>query len=180
MLPRTGLLIFTVIAAVLAGCASGIKRAGDVAEARPHFAQSGKQARVVTLRVTPVAQTKLSHHSVRFSPDALLAVMKEVLQARNLLAAVPDVSMPSIEIVVIDVHVRTWVSGALLPFMADNTDRVAGDVIVRDAEDRELQRFSVSAVYNFGGLVRDDARLDWLYETFARHAVDELTGVRKQ
>jgi hypothetical protein len=64
--------------------------------------------------------------------------------------------------------------------MAGN-DTVSGDVIARAADGKEIQRFLVSASYALGGLAggQDEARMDWLYETFAQHTVDELTGAKK-
>lgn len=52
------------------------------------------------------------------------------------------------------------------------------DEVARDASGKELQRFSVEASYALGGLAGgiDDTRMGWLYETFAKHAVDELSG----
>jgi hypothetical protein len=57
-------------------------------------------------------------------------------------------------------------------------DHIYGDVIARDAAGKELQRFSVEASYALGGIAGgiEDTRMGWLYETFAKHTVEELKG----
>ncbi len=49
---------------------------------------------------------------------------------------------------------------------------------VRAADGNTLQEFSVSASYALGGLAggQDSTRLSWLYESFAEHVTEELTG----
>lgn len=62
-------------------------------------------------------------------------------------------------------------------FMAGD-DHIHGTVIVRSPDGTELQRFNVNTSYALGGFAggQTDARMGWLYETFAKHVVDELTG----
>jgi hypothetical protein len=95
-----------------------------------------------------------------------------------LLAKQSDVKLPKIEIVITDIRVRSNFSAIMFGFMA-GSDSVTGDVIATASDGKELQRFTVSASYALGGLGggQDDARMGWLYETFAQHTVDELMGV---
>jgi hypothetical protein len=164
------------LAAVLAGCASGVRHADDAAKREAYFAGGGKLAREVTLSLDKNAQAQISGEA-RFSRDRLLSTVKSALEARGLLAQSPDASLPTIEIVVTDVRVRSSFSAVMFGFMAGD-DRIVGDMIARDSAGKELQRFSVSASYALGGFGggQDEARMGWLYQTFAKELVNGLTG----
>jgi hypothetical protein len=161
---------------VMTGCASGVRRADDTPRQAPYFAGSGKVARDVTIALDKNAQAQLSDN-LKFSSDRLLSTVKSALGAKNLLAKTPDAALPAIEILVTDIRVRSNFSAIMFGFMA-GSDQVAGDVVVRDAAGKELQRFSVSASYALGGIAggQDEARMGWLYETFAKEMINELTG----
>lgn len=170
-------LLSTVLLAVLvAGCASGVKRAEDSTKRQAYFAGGGKLAKDVTLSMSRNAQGQLSEN-LKFDQDKLLATVKRALGAKNLLAKTPDEKLPTIEVVVTDIRVRSNFSAVMWGFMAGD-DHINGEVIARDAAGRELQRFEVSASYALGGLAggQDEARMSWLYETFAQETVNELTG----
>jgi hypothetical protein len=115
--------------------------------------------------------------NLKFDQARLLATIKRALSAKELLAKTPDPELPTIEIVVTDIRVRSSFSAVMFGFMAGD-DHLNGEVIARDKSGRELQRFQVSASYAFGGLVggQDGVRMDWLYETFAQETANELTG----
>jgi len=165
-----------LLGALLAGCASGVKRADDAAKREAYFAGGGRLAKDVTISLDKNAQSQLSEN-LKFDPEKLLATVKRALGAKGLLAKTPDDKLPTIEIVVTDIRVRSNVSAVLFGFMAGD-DHINGEVVARDATGRELQRFAVSAAYALGGLAggQDDARMGWLYETFAQETVNELTG----
>lgn len=171
---RTPLLLMVI--ACLAGCASGVKQAEDANKREAYFAKGGKLASEVTISLSKEAQGMLPEN-LKFDQDKLLSTVKRALDAKNLLAKPADPTLPKIEILVTEIRVRSNVTAILFGFMAGN-DYVAGDVIARDRAGNELQRFSVSASYALGGIGggQDDARMGWLYETFAKHTVEELTG----
>ncbi len=173
------LCIALAAVALLAGCASGVQRHDDPERRAAYFAGGGKVAQNVTLTLSKEAQAKLTDN-LKFDQEKLLSTVRRALDAKGLLAKTPDGSLPTIEIVVTDLRVRSNFSAIMFGFMAGN-DTIAGDVIARDPSGKELQRFSVSASYALGGLAggQDDARMGWLYETFAQHTVEELTGVQK-
>jgi hypothetical protein len=175
-----GLVLVVLLTSVAAGCASGVKRHEDAAKREAYFAKSGKIAGDVKLTMSKEAQAQLSDN-LKFDQNKLLDTVKRALEAKNLLAKTPDAKLPQLEIYVTDIRVRSNVTAVLFGFMAGN-DRVAGDVIARDGTGKELQRFSVSASYALGGLAggQDDARMGWLYETFAKHTIQELTGEGEQ
>ena len=62
-------------------------------------------------------------------------------------------------------------------FMAGD-DHIKGEVIIRSPDGVEFQRFGVSASCALGGIAggQTETRMGWLYETFAKHVVEELTG----
>ncbi len=170
------LVVAALVAVVAAGCASGVKRVDDSAKRSAYFVGGGKLAQEVTISLNKEAQDKLADN-LKFDQQKLLAVVRRALEAKSLLAKTPDAALPKIEIVVTDVRVRSTFSAVMWGFMA-GSDSVAGEVIVRDATGLELQRFSVSASYALGGLAggQEDSRMNWLYETFAQHTIEELTG----
>jgi hypothetical protein len=164
------------VVAVASGCASGVKRVDDSAKRAAFFAGGGRVAQDVTISLSKEAQTKLAEN-LKFDQQKLLATVRRALEAKNLLAKTPDASLPTIEIIVTDLRVRSNFSAVMWGFMAGN-DSITGEVVARDPSGRELQRFAVSAAYALGGLAggQDDARMGWLYETFAQHTIEELTG----
>jgi hypothetical protein len=78
---------------------------------------------------------------------------------------------------VTDIRVRTNFSAVMWGFMAGD-DHINGIVVARSPTGDELQRFEVSASYALGGLAggQDEARMGWLYESFAEETLKELTG----
>lgn len=168
-----GLLVCSLI---LTGCASGVQRPSDAAKREAYFAKGGKVASDVTISLSKEAKGQLTEN-LGFNQDRLLATVKRAMEANNMLAKVSSESLPKIEILVTEIRMRSSFSAIAFGFMAGN-DRVIGDVIARDSSGQELQRFTVSASYALGGIAggTDDARMNWLYETFAKHTIEELTG----
>lgn len=167
---------FVLLIVLLTGCASGIKRAEEAAKREAYFAGGGKLAREVTLALNDTARSRLADNP-GFDQERLLGTVKRLLDAKGLLAKAPDASLPSIEIVITDIRVRSNFTAVMFGFMA-GSDSVAGEVIARDATGKEVQRFEVSASYALGGIAggQDSTRMDWLYQTFANEMMKELTG----
>jgi hypothetical protein len=172
--------VLVLVIAALAGCASGVKQADDPDRRAAYFSGGGKVAQDVSLSLSKEAQAKLADN-LKFDQEKLLGTVRRAMDAKGLLAKTPDPALPRIEIVITDIRVRSNFSAVMFGFMAGN-DSVAGDVIARGPDGKEIQRFSVSASYALGGLAggQDDARMGWLYETFAQHTVEELSGTKKQ
>jgi hypothetical protein len=114
---------------------------------------------------------------VRFNQDTLLRLIRQGLEQKHAVTVTPDQTLPSIEILITSIRSRSTFNAIMFGFMAGD-DHIKGDVVVRSPEGLELQRFGVSASYALGGLGggQTDARMGWLYETFAKHVIDELTG----
>ncbi len=180
--PRSPVTLLAALffAVALAGCASGVTRAPDAKVTQPYFATSSVKAGNVTVSLTPEAQAKLSDN-LKFDQEKLRSTVSRALEAKNLVTPAPDASLPTVEVIVSDIRTRSNFTAVMFGFMAGN-DHIVGDVVVRDPSGRELQRFNVSASYALGGLAggQDDARMGWLYETFAKHTVEELTGSAPQ
>lgn len=172
----TARFTFLLSLAILAGCASGVKKHDDPEKRAAYFAGGGKLARDVTLTLSDAARAKLAANT-HFRQDQLLAVIKRKLEAANLLAQTPDPKLPTIEVVVTDIRVRSTFSAIMFGFMA-GSDLIAGDVVARNHEGKELQRFSVDVSYALGGAAggQDATRVGWLYEAFANELIKELTG----
>ena len=169
-------IVTALLAAALAGCAAGVKRTDDTAKRQAYFAGGGKLAKDVSVSMSKNAREQLADN-LKFDQEKLLATVKRALGAKGLLAKAPDDKLPTIEIVVTDIRVRSSFSAVMWGFMAGD-DHINGEVVARDQAGRELQRFQVSAAYALGGLAggQDETRMSWLYETFAQETVNELTG----
>ena len=167
---RTAVSIMLALSILLAGCAAGVKRAEDAEKRRAYFAGGGKLASDVTLSMSRKAPVP------GFDQNRLLATVKRMLRDKGLLATTPNPELPTIEIVITDVRVRTSFSAIMFGAMAGD-DHITGDVVARDKSGRELQRFQVSASYALGGVAgRHETRMGWLYGNFAETLVNELTG----
>ena len=172
---RTAVSIMLALSILLAGCAAGVKRAEDAEKRRAYFAGGGKLASEVTMSMDKQAQAQLPQNT-GFDQQTLLSTVKRFLRTKGLLANTPNPELPTIEIVITDIRVRTSFSAIMFGAMAGD-DHIIGDVIARDKSGRELQRFQVSASYALGGVAGGHGtRMGWLYGKFAEAMVNELTG----
>jgi len=103
--------------------------------------------------------------------------VRRSLELNDLITEQDDVTKLTIEIELTSIRARSNFTAVLFGFMAGD-DHVDGDVVVRGADGKVLQQFSVSASYALGGLAggQDSVRMDWLYESFAENMTNELTG----
>ncbi len=161
---------------LMSACASGVTRSPEMAAAPQVAFGTDRQARGVSLSLTPEAQ-QIASTTIRFDQDTLLRLIRQGLERKQALSAASDQVLPSIEILVTSIRSRSAFNAVMFGFMAGD-DHIKGDVIVRSSDGAELQRFGVSASYALGGFAggQTDARMGWLYETFAKHAIEELTG----
>ncbi len=159
----------------LVGCASGVQH--SKVENKQYL--STKPAKAISISLNNEAKAKLNDN-LKFDQNALLDHVKRALTAKNLLAESRPDSTNTVEILVKDLRVRSNFSAVMFGFMAGN-DSITGDVILKDAAGKELNKFEVSASYALGGLAggQDSARMGWLYEKFAELAVQNLSGEAK-
>ena len=169
-------LVFLLVIVGLASCSSGIERAVQTQYQVPQFDDPGEQAGGLNVKLSSQAKDDATDN-LKFNQNDLEATIRRALEVNNLLAEQYDSGLPTIEITVTAVRVRSSFSAIMFGFMAGD-DHIDGDVVVRATDGNVLQKFSVSASYALGGLAggQDDARLSWLYETFAEHVTEELTG----
>jgi hypothetical protein len=160
----------------LAACASGVTRSDNIELAKPHFADAGRKAGGISVSFSPEGQ-KSAADNIKFNQETLLSTVRRALEANDVLTKETDPTLAKIEIIVTSVRVRSAFSAVMFGFMAGD-DHIKGDVVVRDQSGREIQRFGVGASYALGGLAggMDETRMGWLYETFAKHVLEELKG----
>ena len=161
---------------LLAGCASGVKRADDPQKRSDYFSRGGKLSPDVSLTLSKDASAQLAEN-VKFNTDELLAHIKKVMGARQMLGESSEEELPTIQITITDIRVRSNFSAVMWGALAGN-DHIVGDVIAQDNTGRQLQKFEVSASYALGGIRggQEDTRMGWLYETFSEELVNALTG----
>lgn len=159
----------------LAGCAGGVKQA--TVENKQYL--TTQPARQVSINLNDEAKQKLADN-LKFNQVTLLDHVKRALTAQNLLDEKKAEAKNSVEIVIKDFRVRSNFSAVMFGFMAGN-DSITGDVVLRDASGKELNKFEVSASYALGGLAggQDETRMSWLYEKFAELTVENLRGATK-
>ena len=163
----------------MSACASSVSRAPGLESAPQMTFGANQQAGAISLSLNEEAQ-KIAATTVRFNQDTLLRLIRQGLEQKSALTATPDQALPSIEILITSIRSRSAFNAVMFGFMAGD-DHINGDVIVHSPQGKEMQHFTVSTSYAFGGLAggQTDARMGWLYETFAKHVVDELTGAKE-
>jgi hypothetical protein len=171
-----GLYLAVLLTLVLAACSSGVQRAPEIGLQQPQFDDPGEQAGSLTISLSDEGR-KEAADNLKFSQGELHQTIRRALEVNNLLAEQSDAALPTIEVTVTSVRVRSSFSAIMFGFMAGD-DHIDGDVRVRTLDGGTMQQFSVSASYALGGLVggQDSSRLSWLYEEFAERMTEELTG----
>ena len=169
-------IVAIVLAALVAACSSGITRAPEVSLQAPQFAETDQRAGALVVDLSDAGKTAAADNRT-FDRQALANAVRQALVSRQKLTESPDAALPRIEITVTSVRARSNLSAIMLGIFA-GSDHIRGDVVVRTADGREQQRFSVSAEYAFGGLIGglEAVRMNWLYDSFAKRVVEELTG----
>lgn len=165
-----GALFFT-------GCASSVERAPGSAVGG-YKLSTEKKAAEVKISLSAEAQNKVKDN-LKFDQEELRKHLERALSAYSLLDAGQKESLPTVEILVTSVRVRSNFSAVAFGFMAGG-DNISGDILIKDAAGATLDRFHVSATYALGGLAggQDGARMGWLYEEFAKQAMQEMTGLK--
>ncbi len=165
-----------LLAAALAACSSSVTRAPETGLQQPQFDDPGEKAGNLTVSLSDQGREEAAEN-LKFNQHELHDTVKRALELNDLLTPEVDPALPEIEIVVTSVRSRSNFSAVMFGFLAGD-DHINGDVIVRAPDDSEKQRFSINASYALGGLAggSDEVRMDWLYETFAEHVLEELSG----
>jgi hypothetical protein len=168
-------VLTATMVALLGGCASGVTRMDAPAAAGSATAPASATGPVkaVTLSLSAEAQKLVADNS-KFNADTLRATVERVLNAQGQIKA--DAGS-TLEIELTGFRVRSSFTAVMFGFMA-GTDNVEGVVTLKNAAGAVVKRAKVSASYALGGLGggQDEARLNWLYEEFAKHAASEVSG----
>ena len=176
MTSKIKLVLLLLSVAVLGGCASGVTRmeAGAPGTGAAAPAKVEQTVKSVNLFLSEDAK-KLVSDNLKFNQDALRSIIERALGGQNMVKA--DASQ-TLDVEITSFRTRSNFTAIMFGFMAGN-DNVEGVVSIKDASGKILKRAKVSASYALGGLAggQDDARMNWLYEEFAKHTVAELTGV---
>jgi hypothetical protein len=163
-----------ILAALLCSCSSSVTRYPASASAGYRLSEANKVSDV-SISLSSDAKEELKDN-LKFDQDELRRHVERALSGYAVFDASKKGQIPTIEIVVTDVRVRSNFSAVMWGFMA-GSDSIKGDIVIRDQAGREVDRFKVSTSYALGGFAggQDSARLDWLYETFAKEALKEMT-----
>lgn len=174
MLRIANLIVSILVVAFLSACASGVQRMDGAVVTGASKPLTNQTVRTVSLWLSDDAK-KLVQDNLKFNQDTLKSTIERGMQGQSLIK--PD-STQTMEVEITSFRTRSNFSAIMFGFMAGN-DNIEGVVTVKDASGVVLKRAKVNASYALGGLAggQDDARMGWLYEEFAKHAVAELTGV---
>lgn len=172
------MLALAIMAFSFSGCASSVTRAPGSSPGG-YKVSATNQVTGVTVNLSGEAQEKLKDN-LKFDQEELRKHVERALVGASLLNASKKGEVPTVEILVTSIRVRSNFSAVMWGAMAGR-DNIQGDIILRDAAGAVLDRFKVSASYALGGLAggQDNARMGWMYEEFAKQAVQEMTGVKK-
>jgi hypothetical protein len=160
--------------ALLGACASGVQRMDSAPVAGVAAPKVESNVKAVNLWLNDDAK-KLVAENIKFNQETLRTTVERSLNAQNMIKA--D-SGQTLDIEITGFRTRSAFTAVMFGFMAGN-DNVEGIVSVKDASGRVLKKAKVNASYALGGLAggQDDARMNWLYEEFAKHTVAEVSGV---
>ncbi|MBN1378045.1 MAG: DUF4410 domain-containing protein [Gammaproteobacteria bacterium] len=170
------LVVSLIILFFLFGCSSGVTRLGDAAAQNKIYLSEENPVSSVSVSLTDKAKKKAAKN-LKFDPKKLQDYIQRALEANSLVDSASEGSLPNLEIQVKDMRVRSNFSAVMWGFMA-GSDSIKGDIVLREPDGSEIDRFEVSVSYALGGLAggQDEARMGWLYEKFAEETMRELTG----
>lgn len=170
LLRLAGLGAALVAAALVTGCASGVKRA-DGQKTGTFQPTAEFPIGKISVSVSPAAREKLKN-SFKFSPDQMRSAIQTALSSNQLYK---DGTGMMLDVLVTRVRVRSTFNAIMWGAMAGN-DAVEGEVSVKDATGKQLDKFSVNASYALGGFAggQDQMRTNWLYEAFAKEVLGQF------
>lgn len=176
--PLLAILLLAGSTLLISGCASSVVRTGPQPASSYRLSAERKVSEVV-VTLSPEAREKLKDN-LKFDPEELKKHVDRAFSAYQLIDPAQKGTLPVIEVVVTNMRVRSNFSAVAFGIMA-GTDSLEGDIVIKEPGGRELDRFKVSASYGLGGLAggQDSARMSWIYEEFAKQAIQEATGTKK-
>jgi uncharacterized protein DUF4410 len=172
ILKKTRALMAALVAAsLLAGCASGVKRA-DTAKTSAFQPSAEFPIGQVVVSATPEVREHLKDYPL-YDGTRLRAAIEQELRANSMLAAAQGSGLV-LEVVINHLRIRSKFNAVMWGPMAGG-DSVDGEVTIKDASGKVLDKFSVSTSYALGGFAGGaDSRIDWLNEAFAKQLVGQF------
>lgn len=167
-------LLLASLALGLGACASSAKRSAGFPAAGTYAVSTQNKLGAVTVDLSPAAREKLKDN-LKFDQEKLRAHLERALAAYDVLALDQKGRIPALAITVTDIRVRSNFSAVMWGALA-GADSIDGEVSIVDPQGQVRDRVKVSASYALGGIAggQDDARMGWLYESFAKEAVKVL------
>jgi hypothetical protein len=163
-------LLISIILMGLTACVSSVNRSNETS----NYQYDGQKFSAVKVSLNASAQDKLKDN-IKFDAAKLEQVVGRSLQARGL---IDEKSGNVVNVLVTDIRTRSNFSAVMFGFMAGN-DRVEGEVsLAPKTGGNAWLKFQISAAYALGGFGggQDDARMNWLYEEFAKLTLAEILG----
>jgi hypothetical protein len=162
------------LVAMLAACASGVKRLDTPVSAAAPAAVAPVVNRV-NVTLSNEARSLVAGGNGIFNQDALRGQIERLLMARGLVK--PDAAQ-TLDIEVTSFRVRNSFNAIMFGFMA-GSDKLEGIVTIKDGAGNTLKKSMVEASYALGGVAggQDGSRMNWLYDEFAKHTAAEVSGV---
>ncbi len=167
-------VVLGIQALALSGCASGYTRPPE-AGAATFKATRENPISSVSIELTDEVKEKLKD-SLKFDKQVLGQKIELALQNRELLNKEKK-EADSIDITITHVRVRNTFNAVMWGAMSGN-DSIHGDVKIKDPKGLVVDQFHVDTSYALGGFAggQDSARINWLYDAFAKQVVSALAG----
>jgi hypothetical protein len=137
---------------------------------------SGRTVRAVSISFTSTAKEKIAAEP-RFKEDSLLAEVEGELRARKLLDGGNSLTNPTVEISINDFTTRSTTNAVLFGYNM-GAGALAADILVRDADGKEVRDFQINANSRLATRAsgEDGNPLRSLYRRFAILVAENLAG----
>ena len=165
-------IALTAVIIMLSGCSSGVTRT-DGRKASVFMPSAEVPIGAVKVATTDEVRGKLKD-SIKFSPEQLRSSIEQALKSNQMFASQPGGGV-SMEVLVTHARVRSTFNAMMWGAMAGN-DALEGDVTIKDASGKVIDKFSISASYALGGFAggQDSTRVGWLYEAFSKQVIGQF------
>ncbi len=162
------------------GCASGYTRGPGTQPATAMRASTTRPVSSVEIALTAEVKERLKN-SLRFDQETLQSSVELALSNRQLLDKQKKEGTLNLHITITHVRVRNTFNAVMWGFMSGN-DSINGDVELKDQTGATTDTFHIETSYALGGFAggQDSARMNWLYEAFAKQVVSALLGEEKK
>lgn len=172
------LILVVMGLALLTACGSSMTRPDD----SPALNLKGQQFKSVDVKVATEMREKFSGNSI-FKETVLRENILRLLRVNKFVPNLGDETNGEyvLEVTVINGRIRSNFSAVFWGVMA-GPDLLDGEVSVKKTTGEFVGRFRVNANYAFGGAAggKEQVRMNWLYDAFAKQVVAGLLGDDKK